>query len=71
MWRRTRGSGSKIVRETSIDVRGNRDWNRKSNFFKIFFIDDQLDFESVSNFSRNDQHLANIGNCFGVRSAYM
>jgi hypothetical protein len=22
-----------------------------------FFLDDQLDFESVSNFSRNDQHL--------------
>jgi hypothetical protein len=48
-----------------------RDWNRKSNYFKIFFIDDQLDFESVSNFSRNDQHLADIGNFFGVKSAYM
>ncbi|POG64187.1 hypothetical protein GLOIN_2v1678443 [Rhizophagus irregularis DAOM 181602=DAOM 197198] len=35
-----------------------RDWNRKSNLFKIFLIDDQPDFESVSNFSKNNQHLS-------------
>ncbi|PKC15093.1 hypothetical protein RhiirA5_370927 [Rhizophagus irregularis] len=44
-----------------------RDWNRKSNLFKIFLIDDQPDFESVSNFSKNNQHLAGMKNYFGVR----
>ncbi|PKY26541.1 hypothetical protein RhiirB3_528655 [Rhizophagus irregularis] len=48
-----------------------RDWNRKSNLFKIFLIDDQPDFESVSNFSKNNQHLAGMKNYFGVRLTYI
>ncbi len=34
-------------------------------------IEDQPDFKSVSNFSRSDQHLGSIGNCFGIKSAYI
>ncbi|PKC66507.1 hypothetical protein RhiirA1_459664 [Rhizophagus irregularis] len=44
-----------------------RDWNRKLNLFKIFLIDDQPNFESVSNFNENNQHLAGMKNYFGVR----
>ncbi|GET51473.1 hypothetical protein GLOIN_2v1786104 [Rhizophagus irregularis DAOM 181602=DAOM 197198] len=33
--------------------------------------DDQSDFESVSNFSKNNQHLAGMKNYFGVRLTYI